>query len=76
MTHTTHKSVTVYVHGVEVEARGVTLYPYVPATQIDPPEEPFVEFEEVFIGDQDAGELFYGKQLEELNSAILNYLEQ
>lgn len=70
-----HKELTVYVHGVEVEARGVTFYPYVPATQIDPPEEPFVEFEEVFIGTQDAGELFYGKQLEELNSAILKYLE-
>lgn len=70
-----YQSVTVYVYGVEVEARWVTVYPYVSATQIDPPEEPFVEFEEVFIGDQDASELFYGKQLEELNAAILNYLE-
>ena len=76
MKTTHHKSVTVYVHGVEVEARGVTFYPYVPANETAPPEEPFVDFEEVFIGDQDAGELFYGKQLEELNSAILTYLEQ
>ena len=70
-----HKTLTVYVHGVEVTVNRVTLYPYVPATQIDPPEEPFVEFEEVFIGDQEAGELFYGKQLEALNSAIIIHLE-
>ena len=71
-----HLSVTVYVHGVEVIVNNVTVHPYIPATQIDPPEEPFVEFDEVFIGDHEVNELFYGKQLDELNAAILNHLEE
>ena len=71
----TRRTVTVFVHGVEIEVHGVTAYPYVPATQIDPPEEPFCEWESVTIGGVEADGLFHGKLADELQEAVSCELE-
>lgn len=70
-----HCSVTVYVRGIEVACHGVTLYPYVPATQIDPPEEAFVEYEQATIFGNNAEELFTGELGKELEAALIKHLE-
>lgn len=53
-----HKSMTVSIGGVDVTVYGVTVYPYVPATEIDPPEQPFAYWESVKVGDVDVSEWF------------------
>lgn len=76
MTHTTHKCITTYVHGVEVTCHNVTFYPYVPATQLDPPEEPFCEWDKVTIGGVEVQELFAGGKLsDDLEASIIGQLE-
>jgi hypothetical protein len=72
---TSLSTVKVFVRGVEIDVHGVTAYPYVPATQIDPPEEPFCEWESVTIGGVEADGLFHGKLADELQEAVSCELE-
>lgn len=62
---------------VPITVKGVVFYPYVPATQIDPPEAPFVEWDSVWIGGIDVSEIFAGKYLyERLEETLLDELEE
>lgn len=71
-----HKAITVYVHGVEVTCHNVIFYPYVPATEIDPPEQPMCEWDKVTIGGVEVQELFSGGKLsDDLEAAIIGQLE-
>lgn len=76
MKTTRRRSVKVFLHGVEIDVHGVTSYPYVPATQIDPPEEPFCEWDSVSIGGVEADGLFHGTLGQELQEAISRELEE
>ena len=70
-----HKSVTVLIGNVPITAVGVTFYPACPATEIDPPEPPFCEWNKVLIGGVDVSDLFEGDRREELDDAIVGELE-
>jgi hypothetical protein len=62
--------------GVPVTVKGVTFYPYIPATQIDPPEQPAVEWESVWIGKIDVTEIFAGTYMyDRLQSTLVSRLE-
>jgi hypothetical protein len=62
--------------GVPVTVKGVTFYPYIPATQIDPPEQPSVEWESVWIGDVNATPMFEAIYMyDRLQETLVNRLE-
>ena len=70
-----HKSVDLVYCGVPLQVIGVTFYPACPATEIDPPEPPFCEWDQVLIGGVDVTDLFEGDRREELDDAIVGELE-
>ncbi len=62
--------------GVPITVKGVNFYPYIPATQIDPPEQPSVEWDSVWIGKIDVSEIFAGKYLwDRLSDTLIKRLE-
>jgi hypothetical protein len=62
--------------GVPITVKGVIFYPYVPATQIDPAEQPCVEWESVWIGKIDVSEIFAGAYLsDKLQDTLVSRLE-
>lgn len=71
-----HKSVTTYVHGVEVVCVGVIFYPAEPATYLEPAEPPMVEWDRLLIGGVEVNELFNGKLAQTLEDALINQLEE
>ena len=71
-----HRSVTAYVQDVEVTCTGVVFYPSQPATEIDPPEPPMVEWDQVLIGGVDVGSLFHGDLGYQLQDALVEQLEE
>lgn len=71
-----HKSVTTYVRGVEVVCTDVIFYPAEPATEIEPPEPPMVEWNAVLIGKEEVTDLFRGNLGDELEDALIGQLEQ
>ena len=70
-----YKALTVMFRGIEVVLQGVTFYPAVQATEIDPPEAPFAEWDSVSIGGVEVQELFHGKLGEELEDEVIGQLE-
>lgn len=71
----TRRSVTAYVQGVEIVCTGVVFYPAEPATEIDPPMPPLVEWDRVLIGGVEVQELFHGDLGEQLEEALIEQLE-
>ncbi len=53
----TIKEMSVKIEGVEIKVVNVTYYPPVRATEIDPPEGSFIEYESLFIGGVDVTNL-------------------
>lgn len=76
MTHTTHKTVTVSLCGVEITCTGVEFWPYEPATLMDPPQSPDVSWGKVFIADVEVQELFHGDIGKQLEEALIKHLEE
>lgn len=67
---------TLEVMGIEVTVRGAVYHPHVPATQIDPPESEFAEWDAVLVGSEDITELFTHKfNADRLHEAILLAVE-
>jgi hypothetical protein len=63
--------------GVPITVKGVIFYPYVPGTQIDPPEQPSAEWDSVWIGAINVTEIFAGKYLyDRLQDTIVSRLEE
>ena len=71
----TFKVFHVNFRGVDLVLRGVTFYPGIPATQIDPPDAPFAEWDYVSIGGVEVRELFNGTLGEELQDEVVRQLE-
>jgi hypothetical protein len=69
-------TITIDVMGIEVTVKGARYYPHVPATQIDPPEHEFAEWDSVFVGESEITELFcYKPNADRLHEAILQAVE-
>lgn len=67
---------TLEVMGIEVTVKGAVFYPHVPATQIDPPEHEFAEWDAVFVGSEEITPLFEHKpNADRLHEAILLAVE-
>jgi len=71
-----HKSVTTYVRGVEVVCTDVIFYPAEPATEMEPPEPPMVEWGKVLINGTEVQDLFCSDLGDELEDALIGQLEQ
>lgn len=61
--------------GVPVKVKGVTFYPYVPSTNIDPAEQPMVEWDCVFVGGVDVSDWFKGAAGKDLDDILIQRLE-
>ena len=70
-----HKSVTTYVHGVEVVCVGVIFYPAEPATDLEPADPPMAEWDHLLIGGVEVNELFHGKLGKDLEESLIGQLE-
>lgn len=67
---------TIEVMGVTVTVKDAVYYPYVPATQIDPPESAFAEWGAVYIDKTDVSPLFeYKANADRLEEALILSLE-
>ena len=63
---------TIEVMGVTVTVKDAIYYPYVPATQIDPPEQPFAEWGAVYIDKTDVSDMFeYTENADRLEEALI-----
>lgn len=68
-------AITVNVRGIEVVCHDVKFYEYEPANEIDPPDQPFAEWEFVTIGGVEVQELFHGELAPVLQAAVVDQLE-
>lgn len=72
------QTIDVKVEGVQITAKNVTFYPSVSATEVDPPDGAFVEYEALFIGDVDVTELvasMSGRLHETIDEKIIQQIE-
>lgn len=67
--------VTVKFLDIDVDLHGVIYYPASPATEIDPPEPSFAEWDRVTIGGVEVRELFHGELGEQLETALIDQIE-
>jgi len=68
-------TVTLDVNGVPVTFEGVTFYPAVPATQTDPADGAFVEWDAVKIGGVDVRDALIVAQIDYFEDRLIAYLE-
>lgn len=71
----TYKTVDLVYCGVPLKVIGVEFFPAVGATEIDPPEPAFCDWEKVEIGGVNCTELFAGEQGESLEDELIGQLE-
>lgn len=72
---TTYRTVDLVYCGVPLTVIGVEFFPAVGATDIDPPEPPFADWERVEIGGVDVSELFAGDSRDNLEDELVGQLE-
>lgn len=71
-----YNEISVTYAGIPFVVKGVIFYPAVLETEIDPPENSFIEWDKVEIGGVDISELCHGELGEDIANAVISQLER